>query len=111
MEASRIIDYHKLVGYQLGLSEAEMTAINVNEREQELRRVVMLKRWKQKYAQEATYKKLIEALLSCRRAQQATELCKLLAQSECIYNHTTCSHVPCVHLEHTQQAHLMQLMI
>lgn len=83
MEASRIIDNHKLVGYQLGLSEAEMTAIDVDEREQELRRVVMLKRWKQTCAQEATYKTLIEALLCCSRAQQATELCILLAQSKC----------------------------
>jgi len=86
-EASRIIDDHEIVGYELGLAEAEMTAINADASKQELRRKVMLRRWKRKYALKATYRKFIEVLLRCSRADQATELCKLLAQGKCSRNH------------------------
>ena len=86
-EASRILDDHEIVGYELGLTKAEMTAINADARNQELRRMEMLRRWKQKRTRKATYKKLIEALLCCSRADQATDLCKLLARSKYSRNH------------------------
>ena len=86
-EASRIIDDHEIVGYELGLTEAEMTAINANASKRELQRMVMLRTWKQNCTQKATYRKFIEALLRCSRADEATKLCKLLVQSKCSRNH------------------------
>ena len=81
-DVSRIIDDHETVGPELGLSPAEITAINSDARTQELRRMEMLKKWKQKFVWGATYMQLIEALLKCGRGGDARDVCDLLAQSK-----------------------------
>lgn len=81
-EASRIIDDHDTLGLELGLASSEMTAIS-SERTLQLQRSAMLTKWKQKFAWKATYRKLIDALLKCSRADLAQEVCELLAQSKC----------------------------
>ena len=81
-KTSMFIDNHETVGPELGLEGAEMTAIN-SERTVELQRSAMLKKWKQKFAWKATYRRLIDALLNCSRADLAEEVCRLLVQSKC----------------------------
>lgn len=81
-EASRIIDDHELVGPELGLTPQEMNDINYDAPTQELRRLKMLKKWKQKCSFKATYTKLIDALLKCHRGDLARGVCELLSQSK-----------------------------
>ena len=81
-EVSRIIDDHEVVGPELGLSQPQMSAINSDAKTQELRRMKMLENWKQIFAYEATYRKLIEALLKCYRRDIAQNVCELLVQSK-----------------------------
>ena len=77
-EASRVIDDHEILGPELGLSAAQMTAI-----EQKKSPVLqMLEKWRQKGAWKATYCMLIEALLKCSRADLAQKLCEWLVQSK-----------------------------
>ena len=80
---SRIIADHEIVGPELGLSDAEMDEINADAKTQQLRRMKMLKTWKQKFAWKATYRRLIEALLNCHRGGDAQKVCELLAPSKC----------------------------
>ena len=81
-DVSRIIDDHEIVGCELGLSSAEMEAINRYARTQQLKKVIMLRKWKEKFAWNATYRRLIEALLKCRRVDDAQKVCELLAPSK-----------------------------
>ena len=79
-KASRIIADHKILGPEVGLSSAEMTAID--QQPPEHQRFAMLEKWKQKLDWKATYRKLIEALLRCSRADTARQVCELLTQSK-----------------------------
>ena len=54
----------KLIGKCLGLTEAEITAVDGDNRTVEEKRVGMLKKWKGKFAYRATYHMLIESLFS-----------------------------------------------
>jgi len=81
-EVSWIIDDHQIVGPELRLSAAEMTAVNADARTHQLKKMEMLRTWKQKFAWNATYKRLIEALLQCRRGGDAQKVCELLAPSK-----------------------------
>lgn len=81
-EASRVIDNHETLGPELGLTPAEMTAIS-SEKNVENQRSAVLRKWKQKLAWTATYRKLIEAFLKCSRADLAQKVCELLAQGKC----------------------------
>jgi len=80
-EASRIIDDHRILGPELGLKSVELKTIN-QEQSPELQRLATLEKWRQKLAWKATYRKLIEALLKCSRADVAEQVCELLAQSK-----------------------------
>ena len=82
MDVSWIIADHENLGPELGLSDAEMTAVNVDGRTHQLRKMEMLKTWKQKFVWKATYRRLIEALLRCRRGGDAQKVCELLAPSK-----------------------------
>ena len=101
-EVSRIIDNHEIVCSKLGLTctMLEMTEASADVNKQELQRMEMLRRWKEKCTQKATYRKLIEVLLECSRADQAQEVCKLLAQSKCFWK---CGH--CVPQHHCYICH------
>ena len=80
-EASRVIDNHEILGPELGLSAAEMAAIDQRQ-VPVLQRVAMLQKWKQKLAWKATYRTLVEALLKCSRADLAQHVCEWLVQSK-----------------------------
>ena len=81
-EVSRVIDEHEIVGPELGLSDQEMTTISSDVKKHDVRKMEMLKKWKRKHLWKATYRKLIEALLKCSRADHAQDVCKLLVQSK-----------------------------
>ena len=81
-DVSWIIDDHEIVGLELGLSDPEMDEIDADAKTQQLRRMKMLKTWKQKFAWTATYRRLIEALLKCHRGGDAQKVCELLAPSK-----------------------------
>ena len=77
LHVSRIIAEHDILGFELGLSNAEMVAINADGRTHELKKMGMLRAWKQKFAFRATYRRLIEALLKCSRGGEAQKVCEL----------------------------------
>ena len=81
-DVSRIIDDHEIVGPELGLSDAEMTALNADGRTHQLKKMEMLRKWRQKSVWKATYRRLIEALLHCGRGNHAQKVCELLAPSK-----------------------------
>ena len=81
-DMSRIIADHEIVGPELGLSDAEMVAVDTDARTQQLKKMKMLKTWKQEFSFKATYRRLIEALLRCHRGGDAQKVCELLASSK-----------------------------
>lgn len=92
-KVSDIIDDHNIVGPELGLTDQDMCTINDVNR-QELQKRETLKKWNQKYAWNATYRKLIEALLRCHRAGLARDVCELLHHSKFFWSYTCkCAHV------------------
>lgn len=83
---SVIIDDHEVMGPELGLTAQEMIAIDRDARTHELKKQMMLSKWKQKFSMNATYRILIEALLQRNRADYAGQVCELLAQSKCSWS-------------------------
>ena len=75
----------KLVANHLGLSEADIQAIQHRSmQDQQLMRMYTLQEWKNKkliYGT-ATYRVLLEALLSSGCAQTATQVCELLSRGK-----------------------------
>ena len=71
----------RLVGIRLGLTNAEIVAVDRDNRTEDEKRYVMLEIWKRKFAFKATYRVLIEAILACGQAQQATDACRVIALS------------------------------
>lgn len=80
-DVSRIIADPKILGPELELTSGEMT--DVNQQPAEHRRFAMLEKWKQKFDWKATYRKIVEALLRCSRADLARQVCELLAPRKC----------------------------
>ena len=72
----------QLTGLCLELTEAEITAVDEDCRTAEQKRAGMLRKWKEKFAFKATYRVLIEALLSCGKASDAINACKTIAPSK-----------------------------
>ena len=70
----------KLIGKHLGLTEAEITAVDGDNRTVEEKRVGMLEKWKGKLAYRATYHMLIESLLSVEQLLQVSS-CTVLTIS------------------------------
>ena len=64
---------HESLGLELGLTKEEVP---------DLRPYGMLSIWKCKFAEKATYRALIEALLRCNRRDDAQKVCELLAESK-----------------------------
>ena len=75
-------DPWKQVGLHLGLTEAQLSAIDVENLTVSLKRLGMLHKWKVRFAFKATYRTLAEALLKCEKADATLLLCKILAQKE-----------------------------
>ena len=66
----------QMIGRHLGLSDADIAAVDGDNRTIDEKRIGMLGRWKERFAFGATYRVFIEALLSCGKASDAIEACK-----------------------------------
>ena len=71
----------KLVAPYLGLSEGDIEAIGRDGTSEEEKRLLMLQRWKQALIFKATYKKLVNTLLSIKRADLAVNVCQIAVSS------------------------------
>ena len=68
----------QLIGFHLKLTKADIVAVDGDYRSIDEKRIGMLGRWKEKLAFKATYRAFIEALLSCGKASDAMEACKII---------------------------------
>lgn len=70
------------VGLFLGLTNAQLNAINGENRTVSLKRLGTLQKWKEQFAFKATYRALINALLKCKKTDKALKVCQIRAQKE-----------------------------
>ena len=75
---SAFLETWKLVAPYIGLSEGDVEAINRDGKSEEEKRLMMLQKWKQALVFKATYKELVNALLSVKRADLAMKVCQLV---------------------------------
>ena len=68
----------QLIARRLKLTQADITAIDVDKQTEEVKRVVMLEKWKERFASQANGKTFIEALLAARKTRQAIEAAKII---------------------------------
>ena len=80
-EIANFLESWKLVAPHLGLSKGEIEAIDRDGTSEEEKRLLMLQRWKQALVFKATYKELINALLSVRRADLAVKVCQTFSSA------------------------------
>ena len=82
-EISLQLEQWELVATRLGLTPAEIEAIEYNNRTIEMMRYNTLKKWKSKalLSGTATYRILLQALLDCGCNDQAKRVCSLLKES------------------------------
>lgn len=71
-----------MIGFHLKLTKSNIAAVKGDYRTADEKRVGMLRRWKEKFAFKATYRVFIEALLSCGRASDAIDTCKIITSSK-----------------------------
>ena len=72
----------QLIGFHLELTKADIVAVDGDCRSVDEKRIGMLGRWKEKTAFKATYRVFLETLLSCGKASDAIEACKVIASSK-----------------------------
>ena len=72
----------RLIGQHLELTEAEIAAVDEDNRTADEKRAGMLRRWKGKFAHKATYRGFIEALLACGRTEDAVDACRSIAKGQ-----------------------------
>jgi hypothetical protein len=99
---SGFCDRWESIGYRLQLTKSDVDAIKDDNSDTEVRRIMMLLRWREKFAYKATYRGLIEALLQSGRAQQALDMCRKieheLAQAAPSINHGESNRTLCVNM-------------
>ena len=77
IEISTFLESWKLVGPHLDLSQGEIEAVERDGKTEAEKRLLTLQKWKQVLFFKATYKKLVEALLTVRRTDQAGKVCQI----------------------------------
>ena len=80
-EISAFLESWKLVAPHLGLSKGEIEAVENDAKSEEEKRLSLLQKWKQALVFKATYKELVNALLSVRRADLAVKVCRMVVTS------------------------------
>ena len=73
---SGFCDRWESIGYGLQLTKSDISGVKDDSPDTEVRRIMMLQTWKERFAHKATYRALIEALLQSGRAQQALDMCR-----------------------------------
>ena len=72
----------QLIGLHLKLTDADIAAVDGDNRTVDEKRVGMLRRWKEQFAFNATYLALIKALLACGRTSDAVLACKTIVSGK-----------------------------
>ena len=83
-ELSRYLTKWKLVALKLGISEADVDTIE--SKKVEMQGVTFLNVWKQRCAFKATYRALVDALLSIEQADDASGICQILKGKQLMTN-------------------------
>ena len=87
----------RTVAPHLKLSENDLEAIERECKDEQEKRLKALQKWKGKFGFKATYRKLVEVLLSLAMADVAEKICRLL-KGKCIEKELTlhnCGRLPC----------------
>ena len=79
----------------LGLDENDVDVIEQEERKELVRKLKALRKWKSKFAFEATYRKLVEVLLSLTMTDVAEKVCHLLKGKVCLVYVNPCKSPLC----------------
>ena len=74
---SLFLDWRSVAPH-LGLSERDIEAIEVENRRELERSLKVLQKWKRMFGYTATFRKLVEAILVVRNAEDAEKVCRLL---------------------------------
>ena len=72
-----LTSWRKVATY-LKLNESDMDAIEQEEKDEQMKKLKVLQKWKGKFGFKATYRKLVEVLLSLAMADVAEKVCHLL---------------------------------
>jgi hypothetical protein len=76
--ANKLVDW-KMMGYSLGIPSEKLTAIEVENRTEETRRITLFHTWKQREGIRATYLRLMTALHQRGRNDLVDEICRQIA--------------------------------
>ena len=79
--AKHCVDW-RLIGFYLGLSGADVAAVDGDYQSVDEKRAGMLGRWKEKFAIKATYGMFIKALLACGGTEDAINVCKTIVKGQ-----------------------------
>ena len=91
--ASFLTSWCKVATY-LDLSENDLDDVEQEGKDEQEKRIKALQKWKGKFGFKATYRKLVEVLLSLAMADVAENVCHLLrgmCSKHLVVHHSTCS--------------------
>ena len=77
-EIAKFLTSWRKVATYLGLDGNDLDAIEREERDEHMKKIKALQKWKGKFGFKASYRKLVEVLLSLAMADVAEEICHLL---------------------------------
>ena len=83
-DIASLCDSWELIAYHIGLTKPQISTIKEENIDPEVRRIRFLEKWKESRpgGRKATYRMIVNALLTCKKAEQALEVCKLLAKNQ-----------------------------
>ena len=82
LDLHKFFDPWELIGQHLKLAQSQISAVDGDYKTTDQKRLGLLQKWKEIFAHKATYRAVIAALLACGKAEQALEVCKILAQKQ-----------------------------
>ena len=85
-EIAKFLTSWRKVATYLGLDDNDLDAIEREERDEHMKKIKALQKWKGKFGFKASYRKLVEVLLSLAMADVAEEICHLLKGQLCNVN-------------------------
>lgn len=82
VKISTFLEAWRMVAPHLELSKQDIESIDCDAKSEDEKRLLMLQKWKQISIFNATYRKLLEALLSIKRADQARKVCQMIMANQ-----------------------------
>ena len=90
--SSHLTQWKRIV-HSLNISEDEVEAIENDQPKAEMQKISFLKTWKQKMSFKATYRALVDALLSIERAEDARGVCQILTGKHVSNTHNQAGYI------------------